>query len=208
MPRALTEKEKCAQCRRLLEKGKAAVISHGIRKVSVDDVAKAAGMAKGTFYQHFESKEKYLYALIEKIHHDTFEQAEQIIFSGASGEASGKDAARKNASSFLKSLFTMPEIAFLIQNEQDIAALFETVPNQERQSFKQMESDLFGGLLKLAGINTEKIKPGIVHNYIHALFLMMSSDLMTEGDLPETANLIADSLISYVFGDAPNEARH
>ena len=204
MPRALTENEKCAQCRRLLEKGKNAVFSYGIRKVSVDDIAKAAGMAKGTFYQHYESKEKYLYALIEQIHHDTFTQAERIIFS----EASGGNAARTKAGSFLKSLFTMPEIAFLIQNEQDITTLFETVPNQELQSFKQMETNMFGRLLRLAGVDTERIKPGIVHNYVHTLFLMMSSDLMTEGDLPETVDLLVDSLITYVFRNAPNEARH
>ncbi|MCL1964964.1 MAG: TetR/AcrR family transcriptional regulator [Firmicutes bacterium] len=204
MPRALTEQEKCAQCQRLLEKGKAAVLSHGIRKVSVDDIAKVSGMAKGTFYQHFESKEKYLYAFIKKIHHDTFTQARQIIFS----ETSDGDALRLNAHNFLKSLFTMPEMAFFIQNEPDIVMLLEAVPNHELQSFKQMEADLFGGLLRLAGINTEKIKPGIVHNYVHALFLMRSSDLMTEDDLPETVDLITNSLISYIFGDALNEARH
>jgi len=200
MPRALTEQEKCVQCQKLLEKGKAAVVSHGIRKVSVDDIAKAAGMAKGTFYQHFESKEKYLYALIEKIHNDAFSQAKQIIFSGTSDG----DSLRTNVTSFLKSLFTMPEMAFLIQSENEIVDLFETVPNQELQSFKQMEADLFGGLLQLAEIDTKKIKPGIVHNYVHALFLMMSSDLMTEDDLPETVDLITDSLISYIFGNAYN----
>ena len=200
MPRALTEQEKCVQCQKLLEKGKAAVVSHGIRKVSVDDIAKAAGMAKRTFYQHFESKEKYLYALIEKIHNDAFSQAKQIIFSGTSDG----DSLRTNVTSFLKSLFTMPEMAFLIQSENEIVDLFETVPNQELQSFKQMEADLFGGLLQLAEIDTKKIKPGIVHNYVHALFLMMSSDLMTEDDLPETVDLITDSLISYIFGNAYN----
>ena len=87
MPRPLTEQEKCAQCQRLLEKGKEAVISHGIRKVSVDDITKAAGMAKGSFYQHFESKEKYLYALLEKLHRETFTKAKQIIFEGDHGNS-------------------------------------------------------------------------------------------------------------------------
>jgi AcrR family transcriptional regulator len=52
MPRALTEKEKSAQYRKLLDKGKKEVISHGIKKVSVDDIAKVAGIAKGTFYKY------------------------------------------------------------------------------------------------------------------------------------------------------------
>jgi len=204
MPRALTEQEKCVQCQKLIEKGKAAVISHGIRKVSVDDIAKAAGMAKGTFYQHFESKEKYLYALIEKIHHDAVSQAKQIIFS----KAADGDSLRTNVVSFLKSLLDMPELAFLVQNEHDIVDLFETIPNQELQSFKQMEAELFRELLQLASINTEIVKPGVVHNYVHALFLMMGSDLMTEANLSETMDLITNSLISYIFGNTRNEACH
>lgn len=198
MPRALTEREKCAQCQKLLEKGKGIVLSRGIKNVSIDDIAKAAQIAKGTFYQHFDSKEKYLCALIEKIHNELFSQAEQIIFSGIPGG----DSLRANARGFLQKLFYMPEMAFFIQNERDIAALLETVPNQELQSFKHMEASLFEGILRLGGIDTAKVKPGIVHNYVHTLFLMMGSDLMAEGDLPETVDLITDSLISYIFDGA------
>lgn len=198
MPRPLTEQEKCAQCQRLLEKGKEAVISHGIRKVSVDDITKAAGMAKGSFYQHFESKEKYLYALLEKLHRETFTKAKQIIFEGISD----KHNLQANARDFLKKLFLLPEMVFFIQNERDIIALFETISNQEIQSFKQMEAELFSGLLRLAGVDTEKVKPGVVHNYVHVMFLTKVSDLMTEEDLPQTLDLLMDSLMAYIFGGA------
>lgn len=198
MPRALTEKEKAAQSRRLLDKGKDVVISCGVRKVSVDDIAKAAGLAKGTFYQHFESKEQYLYALIEKIHSEAFAEAEHIISDGLSG---GSDL-RENVYSFLQKFFYWPEMVFFIQNESDINMLFETVPNSELKSFKQKEELLFEGILRLFGIDTKKVKPGVVHNYIHVLFLMKSSEYMADEDLQETTDLIIESLISYVFGGA------
>lgn len=195
-PRALSVKEKSAQRKRLLEKGKDVVISYGLKKVSVDDIAKAAGFAKGTFYQHFDSKELYLYALIEKIHVEAFSQAEKIIYNGLSGEGDLK----KNARAFLQKLFYMPEMIFFIRNEPDIGALFAAVPNQELQSFKQMEESLFEGILRMGGIDTTKVKPGVVHNWIHTLFLMKGSEYMAEDDLEETADLIMDSLISYIFG--------
>ncbi len=44
-------------------------------------------MAKGTFYQHFSSKEQYLYALIEKLHRDVFALARQTIFSAHSKDS-------------------------------------------------------------------------------------------------------------------------
>lgn len=196
MPRALTEQEKCVQCQRFLEKGQEAVLAYGFRKVSVEDIAKAAGMAKGTFYQHFESKEDYLFALVGKVHSDTFALVEQIIVSRISAGEDLQEIARF----ILKDLITMPGLIFFIQNERDITMLLEGASNMEQQSFRQMENELFSGLLHLIGVDTEVVKPGVVHNYVHTLFLLMSSDLMSAEDLPETLALVTESLISYVFG--------
>lgn len=38
----------------------------GFELASVDDIARQAGIAKGTFYYHFESKDEILFALIER----------------------------------------------------------------------------------------------------------------------------------------------
>lgn len=59
---------------------------------------------------------------------------------------------------------------------------------------------MFERILHLFGIDIKKVKPGIVHNYIHALFLMKSSEYMIEEDLEESMDLILDDLIAYVFG--------
>lgn len=193
MPRALTEQEKCRQCQRLIENGKSVVFSLGIRNVSVDDITRAAGMSKGSFYQHFESKEKYLYALIEHIHRQAFSQAEQILLGGNDLQANARD--------LLKNLLHMPEMAFFVQHEQDINELFFNIMQDgERQSFKQLETSLFEGLLRMGGVDTTKVNPGVVHNFVHMLYLIMGNDLMTAEALPETADLITDSLISYIFG--------
>jgi AcrR family transcriptional regulator len=193
MPRALTEQEKCLQCQKLLDKGKSVVLSQGIKKISVDEIAKAAGMAKGSFYQHFESKEQFLFKLIETMHRQIFAQVEQMLRSITDFQA--------NARNFFMSLFNMPEMAFFIQNEQDISDLFFTaMPNQELQSFKQMEAGMFEKMLLLAGVDLGKANPGVVHNYVHILYLSMGSDLMMKDYLPETIDLILDSLLSYIFG--------
>ena len=199
MPRALTEQEKCTQCQRLLEKGKSAVLAHGIHKVSVEEIAKAAGMAKGSFYQHFKSKEEFLFELIEKIHRDAFEQAQEILIQGISEGGDLKESAR----SLLKALFAMPEMIFFIKNEHDVSTVLEQAVDSGLEAHKFVETELLQAMLLLAGIDTDVVKPGVVHNYVHALFLMMGSDLVTKEDLPETVDLITESLISYIFGGMP-----
>ena len=193
MPRALTEQEKCVQCQRLIEKGKSVVLTHGIKKISVDEITRAADMAKGTFYQHFETKEQFLFRLMEYIHEQIFEQAEKMIQS--------EPDLQKKAHGFFTNLFRMPEMAFFIQNEQAITELFLVImPEGELQSFKQMETAMFEKMLILAGANIKKVKPGVVHNYVHTLYLLMGSDLMIKEDLSDTFDCIIDSLISYIYG--------
>ena len=192
MPRALTVQEKCRQCDKLLEKGKNIVLSQGMKRVSVDEITKAAGMAKGLFYQHFESKEDYLLRLIWYIHEQLFSQAEQMILSQ-------KDL-RTDTRGFLISLFNMPELAFFIKNHHDIDELVTSMPAGDAESASKQETEMFGKLLKLAGINTEKVKPGVVNNYLHILFIMRGSDLMVKKDLQETFDHMIDSLVSYIFG--------
>lgn len=52
---------------RLLEAGVAAFARHGYADVSVDDVCRAAGLAKGSFYRHFSSKEELFFAGVFRV---------------------------------------------------------------------------------------------------------------------------------------------
>jgi AcrR family transcriptional regulator len=167
------------------------VLAQGVKKVSVDDITKAAGVAKGTFYHHFESKEAFLNELIWDFHRQIFSQAEQMILNASD--------IKEDALSFFLGLFQVPELIFFIQNERDITEVLLSVPDSELKSAKLLEQSMFEDLLKLAGFDTEKVKPGVVHNYIHALFLIKGSDLMMEDALPETLERIMQSLVAYLF---------
>jgi AcrR family transcriptional regulator len=198
MPRALTEKEKCAQCERLLDEGREIVFLHGVRKVSVDEIAKAAGLAKGTFYQHFDSKERYLLTLFKRLHTEMFEQAKRIILS----ETAGGEGLQENVRVFLRQLLHIRPMAFFIQNEKDINAVIESFPEAEMLSFKQMETDLFEGILRMGGFDTSVIKPGVIHNFVHSLFIISASELMAKEDLPKTIELITECMIDYIFNES------
>jgi len=115
-----------------------------------------------------------------------------MLFSG--------DDIRESARNLLKSLFRMPEMVFFIRNNREITELFAVMSNQELQTDMQTEAVMFERLLSMAGIDTEKVKPGIVHNYIHAIYLTTGSDLMVMDDLAETYDQMMNSLLAYIFG--------
>ena len=54
------KKRRAAQRDELIEAGSDRLLAVGYRRTQIDDVAKAAGVAKGTFYSYIESKEALL----------------------------------------------------------------------------------------------------------------------------------------------------
>ncbi len=58
-------------------------ISRGYENTSVDDIIEAAGIAKGTYYYHFESKEQTLEAVIGMMIEQEAEAARQVLGSDA-----------------------------------------------------------------------------------------------------------------------------
>ncbi|RLE27205.1 TetR/AcrR family transcriptional regulator, partial [Candidatus Acetothermia bacterium] len=61
MPRAFTDAERERIRERLLAVGRELFARYGLRKTTVEELARASGIAKGTFYLFFPSKEA-LYA--------------------------------------------------------------------------------------------------------------------------------------------------
>ncbi len=58
MPRVFSETDRQAIRRKLLAQGRGLFLRYGLRKTNVGELARAAGIAKGTFYHFFDSKEE------------------------------------------------------------------------------------------------------------------------------------------------------
>jgi AcrR family transcriptional regulator len=65
MPRAFTPDESAAIRANLMAAGVRCFAAKGIRKTTVDELARAAGISKGAFYGFFDSKEALAVALVE-----------------------------------------------------------------------------------------------------------------------------------------------
>lgn len=64
MPRGFTESEKNTIRKRLIETGREAFGRYGLRKTSVDELARGAGISKGAFYGFFDSKEALYFGIV------------------------------------------------------------------------------------------------------------------------------------------------
>ncbi|HEY1012744.1 MAG TPA: TetR/AcrR family transcriptional regulator [Herpetosiphonaceae bacterium] len=66
MPRGFTEREKAHIKATLLAKARESLAAHGLKKTNVEELAQAAGISKGAFYQFYGSKEELLIEVVEQ----------------------------------------------------------------------------------------------------------------------------------------------
>ena len=70
MPKSFTEAEKTYIRERLLREAETCLAIYGVRKTTVDEIVKRAGIPKGTFYLFYKSKEALIFDVILKFNTD------------------------------------------------------------------------------------------------------------------------------------------
>ena len=79
MPRIFKEADKAIIREKLVIEGKKLLQRYGLRKTSVDELARSAGIAKGTFYHFFESKEDLCFAIFDREEEKLAEDLRQLL---------------------------------------------------------------------------------------------------------------------------------
>ena len=62
----------------LLKETRRCAVTLGMKKTSVDQLTKAVGIAKGSFYKFYESKEMLFFAVLEGIHAELYGVADKL----------------------------------------------------------------------------------------------------------------------------------
>ena len=63
----------------LLKETRHCAVTLGMKKTSVDQLTKAVGIAKGSFYKFYESKEMAFFAVLENIHSELYGVADHAL---------------------------------------------------------------------------------------------------------------------------------
>ncbi len=79
MPRIFSEADRRALRQALIDEGRVSFLRFGLRKTSVEQLARAVGIAKGTFYGFFESKEDLCAAIFEQEEAQRHDELEAIL---------------------------------------------------------------------------------------------------------------------------------
>jgi AcrR family transcriptional regulator len=142
MPKAFTEHEKELIGQRLLEQGYKLFSAYGLKKTNIEEIAQAAGISKGAFYNFYESKEALFMDVIEQAEMRVRQEILAVIdLPGLSPRA--------RLFAVLKKAFTLFETIPILQffTGSDFDLLFRRMPAEKLQKHLANDRAFFEELI-------------------------------------------------------------
>jgi AcrR family transcriptional regulator len=136
----------------LVDAGLSLFLDRGIEAVTIDEVAREAGMAKGNFYRYFRDKADLVDAVIEPVAQATREAIQQCVRSlrRANGRADAVEAYRALGDSLVGALTLYPDALCLYLQER------RAPPTEARHAVSNLANDLDEGVVLLSEIAVDR----------------------------------------------------
>ena len=121
---AFTEYETEQLRKALLKETRRCAATLGMKKTSVDQLTKAVGIAKGSFYKFYESKEMLFFAVMENIHSELYDVADHVL--SETDNLSPPECAAKAVLAVCQRLSDTGDMVFI---ENDAKLLLQRLPD-------------------------------------------------------------------------------
>lgn len=198
MARAFTQTGKELIRQNLLRKGREYFIKYGLKKTSVDELAQAAGIAKGSFYKFYDSKE----ALFLAIHEETEEKLQMEMAQKLESAKEPLDKLR----AFFKGSFLILEEDPLLQvvfsggEFENLTGFLASAQYQEhyRQDILFLEE-----LIKKwqdEGIVRQLDAKAASNMIATVYFVVLQKEALGEEMYKKVTDMLAESLANYLCG--------
>ncbi|WP_179133947.1 TetR/AcrR family transcriptional regulator [Halobacillus massiliensis] len=194
MPRGFNQKEKEKIKETLINEGKQLFSRYGLKKTSVNELTKAAGIAPGSFYTFFTSKEELYFEILE-------EEEEMIKKEFVQFELPKGEGARQAIKDLILQTFTMIDEHPMFSQfyfENDHAALVRKLPEEKLEAHFNKDSDTLSLLTskwKEEGI-LKDIDDDVLAGLFRGLFcLSLHKKEIGESVYPQSIDLLAGLIV-------------
>jgi AcrR family transcriptional regulator len=199
MPKGFTEEEKRLIREKLIRKGQEHFERFGIRKTNVADLAREAGIAKGSFYLFFESKEDLFLVINEEFD----KQLQREVAQRLKKSQNPKETLKEFLLHVLD-LFEIDPMFKLAVNKEEFESLSRKIPPEK---FRRHQESTVAFLTRLVeqwqqdGIIRD-YDPKVIVGVVKSLyFVVLHRDFIGEAIFRQVADLLIDSLVDYLVAD-------
>ncbi len=199
MPRAFTERERGLIGKQLLEQGYRFFSAYGLRKANVEEIAKAAGISKGAFYNFYDSKESLFMDVVEQVEARIRQKVLVIIdLPGPSPRARLFAVLKKTLALFR----TMPILQVFTGSDFDL--LFRRLPAEKLQEHLARDRAFFEELIarcQSAGIPI-RAQPERIMGLLYLVVLaVLHEDDLGRNEFVDSTDLLLDLVAAFCLGE-------
>ena len=175
----------------LLETGFELIRQHGMKKTSVSEIAKKTGIATGTFYNFFPSKEEFIYQLVVYKRQSVKAAFEELT-------AEGK-ADREKFRQYLCRIYLEDNDVFQYLSDEEVDILRSRWKEEYWKNEKNVEQTSKWILGCLLGLKPN-VNWKVFANFTKSISLIRhGKDKMYEEEYEATIEILIDAIIDYLF---------
>jgi AcrR family transcriptional regulator len=199
MPKPFSEHERQIIQEKFLEKGYEMFSAHGLKKVSVAELAQAVNISKGAFYQFYDPKEALFMDIVEEAEERYRLDLFRLIDQPGDSPHARLRVVLQHALSLWKEI---PILQIFTSDDYDLLVRRMPIDRlQEHMTSDQAFIEQFIQRCRTAGISIQ-VSPEAFRNLLYALLLMvMHSDDFGEGQLDKTFDIVLGLITAYCMGE-------
>lgn len=189
MPKIFSESDRNIIREALLENGRKALEKSSYKNISVSDIAAETGIAKGTFYNFFDSKEAFFYEVMLKIRNENRIEIIRCM----------ENPTRENVYKLFYERYTTIKTVYDYFSPDEMKIIFRRLP------YKQNEADNDSLCLaeELIAVCTDRkdVNAEVVINIMNiAASAASEREFLLQDSYNETVSVIAKAITDYIFG--------
>ena len=144
---AFTDEQNRLICRNLIREARCCGVTVGMRKTTVEQLANAVGISRGSFYKFFDSKELLFFAMLEDIHTECFAAAQNALQENAA-----LLPAYRAAAAILAACRWLSEAKAFVFIENDAEFLLHRLPEEVKTAHYHDDETHIRTLLEAGGL--------------------------------------------------------
>lgn len=195
MPSIFTKEDKERIRTQLLAEGRQMMLERGITKTNIDELAENAGIAKGTFYHFFSSKQDFILEIIHAYQDEKLTQLKRLA-ADKKGKLTYFEALK-----WYKTLYLPQENPLFQVSKKDLDWIMTKIPSER---LFRPEVDIQTGKLILSMIEgvREDIDYRVLANFPKmAALAIENKEFMHQEVLEINFQLMIDCMYRYIKGE-------
>lgn len=177
------------------------VKNKGMKGVTVEDIAREAGLAKGSFYKYYPSKEVCLYEVARRSEREMFGRMERVLSESMPNR---EKIIKVFHEVYLASDSLVPYVA-----PKDLEVLLRKLPAAYAERDQKKSENYFERSMQLMGIEGAQIQMGVLGHMMDSL-AFIASKMDNTSESQEAMELIINTIAEYVISgmNANNSERN